>query len=573
MFGKEAPIYKGIVLVNLTLWERRLRLTSGLVLVAFVVTHLTNIALGIFSFEAMEALRQWFAPVWRSTGGTILLYGAMALHFALALYSLFRRTTLRMPIWEAAQLILGLSIIPLLALHATTMRMLTELTKMEVNYDFWIAYVWYFPWNNPEGLGRQILLLLVVWAHLVIGLHFWWRVKTHYPRYLPFAFAVAVLLPVLALLGFIRTGMNVSVESPKALNEYTELVWPDKNTTQFIADLEPVTVWTFLILLLGVLLARVIRQIYARRHGVFLLQHADGKTVSVPVGRSILEAVRAAGIPHASICGGRTRCTTCRVRISLGLNRLPPPGHLESAALKRIKAQPNVRLACQTRPQSDVSITPMVPASATPEAAYKPGGLSGSEQNIVAMFVDLRNSTTLGERRMPYDVIFILNQFFAEISAALSATQGHYTQFAGDGLLALYGLEGDLQQGCRDALVGAAKIFDGLVVLNKRLEDELDEPLRIGIGIHVGEAIVGVMGPPTAPVLSAIGDNINIASRLEAKTKEFECNIIISSDTVRHAGLIPDPATEHRVDVRGREGEVTVLALNSPNDIPGFYNI
>ena len=123
-----------------------------------------------------------------------------------------------------------------------------ELTKMAVNYDFWIAYVWYFPWDNPEGLGRQILLLLVVWAHLVIGLHFWWRIKAHYSRYLPFVFAVAVLLPVLALLGFIRTGMNVSVESPKALDEYTELVWPDKNTTQFIADLEPVTLWTFLIL-------------------------------------------------------------------------------------------------------------------------------------------------------------------------------------------------------------------------------------------------------------------------------------------------------------------------------------
>jgi adenylate cyclase len=213
----------------------------------------------------------------------------------------------------------------------------------------------------------------------------------------------------------------------------------------------------------------------------------------------------------------------------------------------------------------------MVPTNVTPEASYKAGGLSGSEQNIVAMFVDLRGSTTLGQRRMPYDVIFILNQFFAELAEALSATRGHYAHFAGDGLLALYGLKGEFQQGCRDALAGAAEILDRLVVLNKRLDDELDEPLRIGIGIHAGEAIVGTMGPPNAPTISAIGDNINIAARLEAKTKAFECNIIISSDTVRHAGLTPDPATEHRVGVRGREDEITVLALNSVNEISGFH--
>ena len=187
------------------------------------------------------------------------------------------------------------------------------------------------------------------------------------------------------------------------------------------------------------------------------------------------------------------------------------------------------------------------------------------------MFVDLRGSTRLSESRMPYDVIFILNQFFAELAEALSSTRGHYAHFAGDGLLALYGLNGEFKQGCRDALLGAATILDRLVVLNKRLEDELDEPLRIGIGIHAGEAIVGTMGPPNSPTLSAIGDNINIAARLEAMAKEFECNIIVSSETVKLAGLEPDPITERTVDIRGREDAITVLALNSINEISGFH--
>ena len=552
--------------MNLTRWERRVRLGSGLILVAFVVPHLANHALGIFSFEAMEALRDWLAPIWRSTVGTILLYGALGSHFALALYSLFRRTTLRMPIWEAAQLILGLTIIPLIAFHATFNRMLWELTSYKVDYHVVIASIWYTDFE----IWRISLLVLVVWTHLAIGLHFWGRVKAHYSRLLPVVYAVAVLLPVLALLGFIRSGMN---PAKLGAEEYIGRMLnnPFSADLQFILKLEPVTLLAFSVLLLGVLLAREVKRVYSRRHGVYQLQHAGGKSMSVPVGRSILEAVRTAGIPHASVCGGRARCTTCRVRISWGLNSLPPSSQLETTALRRINAQPNVRLACQTRPQSDVTVTPLVPANATPDAAYKPGGLSGSEQKIVAMFVDLRGSTRLGESRMPYDVIFILNQFFAELAEALSSTRGHYAHFAGDGLLALYGLKGEFQQGCRDALVGAAEILDRLVVLNKRLDDELDEPLRIGIGIHAGAAIVGTMGPPNSPTLSAIGDNINIAARLEATTKEFECNIIVSSDTVRYAGLTPDPTSEHRINVRGREDEITVLALNSVNEISGFH--
>jgi len=554
-------------IVNLAHWERRLRLGSGLILVAFVVPHLTNHALGIFSFEAMEALRDWLALIWRSTAGTVLLYGAMALHFALALYSLFRRTTLRMSAWEAAQLILGLAIIPLLAFHAIFNRMVWELTTTEVDYHLVIATIWYTDFET----WRIILLVLVVWVHLAIGLHFCWRVKSHYPTFLPFLYAISVLLPVLALLGFIRSGLNPAYSGgEKYVDQMLNSTFNTK--LQFILSLEPVTLWTFVVLLLAVLLAREINRIYARRYGVFRLQHTGDNYISVPVGRSILEALRAAGIPHASVCGGRARCTTCRVRISRGLDLLPPSGQLEDTALRRINAQPNVRLACQTRPQSDVTITPMVPTNVTPEASYKAGGLSGSEQNIVAMFVDLRGSTTLGQRRMPYDVIFILNQFFAELAEALSATRGHYAHFTGDGLLALYGLEGKFQQGCRDALTGATEMLDRLELLNKRLSDELDEPLRIGIGIHSGEAIVGTMGPPKAPTLSAIGDNINIAARLEAETKVFKCNIIVSSDTIRHAGLIPDPTMEHKVALRGREGEITVLVMDSVNDIPGFHH-
>ena len=178
--------------------------------------------------------------------------------------------------------------------------------------------------------------------------------------------------------------------------------------------------------------------------------------------------------------------------------------------------------------------------------------------------IEDRASTKLGEQRLPYDVVFILNQFFAEMAEALRATGGHYAQFSGDGLMALYGLESDMARGCRDAIRGAAAMAKRLEALNHRLEGELPEPLRIGIGIHCGEAIVGTMGPPSSPNLSAIGDNINIAARLEALCKTYGVTLVVSEDAAQHASVDLSPFDKHAAAVRGREEPVVVYAVPDP---------
>src|SRR6185436_6779242 len=183
---------------------------------------------------------------------------------------------------------------------------------------------------------------------------------------------------------------------------------------------------------------------------------------------------------------------------------------------------------------------------------------------VAAMFVDLRGSTQLGEARLPYDVVFILNQFFAEMSEALHATGGHYAQFAGDGLLALYGLEIDIGPACRHALAGAADMHRRIDLLNARLAHELAAPLRIGIGLHAGVAIVGSMGPPSAPIMSAIGDTINSAARLESLTKQYACTLLVSLDTLRFAGIAPPDTGVERVEVRGRTALLEVLPIEDP---------
>src|SRR3989442_12875125 len=88
-------------------WGRGARLWSGIVLVVYLTTHLANHALGLVSFSVLEAGRGWFLLLWRNPLGTVILYGALASHLALALWSLYQRRRLRMPVWEAVQLLMG----------------------------------------------------------------------------------------------------------------------------------------------------------------------------------------------------------------------------------------------------------------------------------------------------------------------------------------------------------------------------------------------------------------------------------------------------------------------------------
>jgi adenylate cyclase len=255
------------------------------------------------------------------------------------------------------------------------------------------------------------------------------------------------------------------------------------------------------------------------------------------------------------------------VRVGEGLAKLAAPLPLEAQALARIDAPPNVRLACQTRPQHDVSVAPLLPPGADPATARRPGAPQGRERPVVAMFVDLRESTKLCESRLPYDAVFVMNQFFAEMHAALSATNGYYAQFRGDGLMALYGLQSELPQACRDALRGAAEMQRRIEGLSASLADELAEPMRIGIGLHAGVAIVGTMGPPAEPIHSAIGDNINIAARFEGMTKIYHCVLVVSAETLKQAGVDPKDSTLHHVRVRGRNERVDVYAVADPRSL------
>jgi adenylate cyclase len=542
---------------------RSLRLVTGLVVASFVVGHFLNHALGVVSIDAMDRLRVMLSAWWRSPPGGIVLYGSLLTHFALALISLYRRTTLRMPFWEAAQLVLGLCVPPLLIGHVVGTRFNWWLLGHTVGYERVVGLLWSETWN----IARQSLLLLIVWAHLCFGLHYWLRLKRWYPAVQPLAFAAALLVPALALAGFYSAGFSLwpTVERIGGMQKYDlELAGMSVEDRARLAAWREGLMLGFWSLLAATLLARWLR---TRIGATYQLRLPSGRVVTAPVGRSILEALRDEGIPHASVCGGRARCTTCRVRVGDGLARLAAPSSLEAQALARIDAPPNVRLACQTRPRGDVAVAPLLPPGANPATARRPGAPQGRERPVVAMFVDLRESTKLCESRLPNDAVFVMNQFFAAMHDALRATNGYYAQFRGDGLLALYGLDSDLPQACRDALRGAAEMQSRLERLSASLADELAAPMRIGIGMHAGVAIVGTMGPPAEPIHSAIGDNINIAARFEGMTKIYRCVLVVSAETLRHAGADAKDSPLHQVRVRGRSERVAVYAVADPRTL------
>lgn len=542
-------------------WEIRIRSATGLIIGLFATMHLANHALGLISMEAQETARPWIMAVWHILPGQVLLYGSLITHAALGLHVLWHRRNLRMPPWQIVQLLMGIAIPYLLLVHITNTRVTLLLTGHAITYEYELASLWLDPWNR----GKQILLVLLVWGHFVAGLHFWLRINARYRRLFPYAVAFYVLLPFASLLGFAEAArplVTFAKEHPDWLPQLKARgVPPSPEGKKLKAngrELAP-QIWLGLVAL--VFLGAQFRNWLARRRR-FSVWYVKGALVSAPVGMSILEVSRMAHLPHQAACGGRGRCTTCRIHVLGTDGALPPPNAVEAEALARMHAPRSLRLACQLRPEVSIRVNPLVPAGSAAHMQHHPHGQElGEEREVTILFVDVRGSTKLAERRLPYDVVFLLSHFFAEMSAAVEVAGGHYSNFTGDGLMAIFGLHPAQNARARGALYCAWDMLERLRHLNDRLAEELEEPIAIGIGIHTGEAIVGRMGPPKTPVITALGDTVNTAARLENMTKEFQMPVVASLATLKAAGVSTD-VEQREVLLRGRSTELPVICLD-----------
>jgi adenylate cyclase len=549
---------------------RRARLFSGLVMLAYVAMHLSNHALGLVSLGAMDRVLAWVFWFWSNQPAKAALYGAFLVHYALALWALWDRRSLRLRAGEWAQVVLGFAVPLLLVRHVVATRISDEFFgtyDLYYLYFLWIYFV-YAPWHGV----LQMATLVVAWAHAMFGLHFWLKVRPWYARMQPIALVAAVLVPVLSLLGVIEAGRQVAAlaaDPDWARAAFAQMQLPSPAVQQSLDDVAQILSWSFGGMVAAVLLARLARLVWRRRHGLIRIGYPDGRFVDVTPGTSVLEASRIGGIPHAHVCGGRGRCSTCRVRVRGDIGSLDPPGETERRVLRRIGATANVRLACQLRPKAAVEVTPLLPPFAyARDGRRRVDFAQGSEREIAIMFVDIRGFTTLSEGRLPYDVVFILNRYFAAVGRSVEAAGGRVDKFLGDGVMALFGIDASARDGCRGALAAARLISERMGELNASLSGEIDQPLRIGIGIHAGPIIIGEMGYGGTSSITAIGDAVNTASRLEELTKEYHCELVVSEAVVMRAGLDLSASLRHEVEIRGKREMLAVRTLLHAAELP-----
>ncbi|MGC2204086.1 MAG: adenylate/guanylate cyclase domain-containing protein [Stellaceae bacterium] len=549
---------------------RQLRLFSGLVMLAYVTMHLLNHAVGLISLESMEDVLWYIFRTWSNRPAQTLLYGSFVIHYGLALWALWQRRSLQLRVSELSQIVLGFAIPILLARHVVATRIADNFFHTDTGYYAYLLWVYFV--RSPSHGYLQMLVLVVAWAHAMIGLHFWLRVRPWYARVQAPALAIAVLVPVLSLLGMIEAGRHVVAlaANPDWTREaFARMKSPSPETQRALEAIIDGLSWFFGGTVVAVLLARLIRWAWRRRHGLVHIGYPDGRFVEVMPGTSVLEASRIAGIPHASVCGGRGRCSTCRVRVRGEIHSIDPPSPNEMRVLRRIGARPNIRLACMLRPRGAVEVTPLLPPLAlAADGRQRVDFVQGSEREIAILFADIRGFTALSEGRLPYDVVFVLNRYFAAMGRAVEAAGGRVDKFIGDGVMALFGIERGPQSGCREALAAARLMSERLSELNVSLRIELDRPLRIGIGIHCGPVIVGEMGYGNAAAITAIGDAVNTASRLEELTKEYDCELVVSEETIERAGFDLTGFSRHEIEIRGKRGMLAVRVFDRAAELP-----
>lgn len=191
-------------------------------------------------------------------------------------------------------------------------------------------------------------------------------------------------------------------------------------------------------------------------------------------------------------------------------------------------------------------------------------GLSGVEQEITIMFVDIRSFTQRSANLPPAETVRMLNEFLrVMVTVVETRHDGIINKFLGDGFMALFGIGPDAANHADEALAAGRAMLSALGDLNRRILEEGREAIAIGIGIHTGSAIVGSIGSPERLEFTAIGSAVNIASRIEGLTKTMHRSLLLTQATVMR--LLEKTALEElpAQTMRGVEKPMRIYSVES----------
>ncbi|HEY5210083.1 MAG TPA: adenylate/guanylate cyclase domain-containing protein [Stellaceae bacterium] len=290
----------------------------------------------------------------------------------------------------------------------------------------------------------------------------------------------------------------------------------------------------------------------------------DNLEFEMPVDRTVLAAVQEAGVPIASACGGNGQCSTCRVWVVSGLENCSPRSEIEAALAAKLRLPDHLRLACQTRATGDVTLRRLVLDDADLHVASLLGDGAqtrvGEQKNIAVLFSDISNFTGISENLSPYDVLFLLNKYYSSMGSIVEANRGYIDNFIGDGLMALFGIENE-PEFALTCVKAALEMLAAVDRIRPQFKTTYDIDFNIRIGIHYGEAVIGSLGHGDRRRLTAIGDVVNIASRIETANKEAGTRLLISEplrDLVRDSIVTDDFV---RLRPRGATDRMTLYTV------------
>lgn len=292
----------------------------------------------------------------------------------------------------------------------------------------------------------------------------------------------------------------------------------------------------------------------------------EQREISCPKGSNILEATLAAKIHHTHACGGNGLCSTCRISVMKGLENCSSRNGVELKIADKLNFPSEIRLACQTKLYGDISIRRMVSDRldedlVSEQFSTKLEVAIGRQQKLTIVFTDIVNFTSFAEKFPSYDIVHVLNRYYRIMNATIQNYGGFISDLAGDGILAVFGLDKKSNNSVLDTVSALNEMNEKLELFNKYLDENFKTQFGIRTGVHYGDVILGPLDTGAMKKLAIIGDNVNYASRIESANKTFYTKLLLSEEAYQEVKETYPKHNSFETTLKGKSGKYRLYEI------------